>query len=200
MCRLQNCKLKTGKLIAAQIANPIILDPMSKMECNYLYDKDTNDRVNENMCFRITPLIAPVDHNNEKIDLLTAWKNRMKKITSYQKRMPDFELDTIIALGISMKCPKDALDDVAKWSENSIRWLTDTFDIAPDGKSNLLALSLHTCREDATKVALYATIIPIDENGEFISDYSEDSVWNEETLLSSYKEAIHFTDKEDAVA
>lgn len=69
----------------------------------------------------------------------------------------------VLALDVLLSFSRDADINVDEWEKRSVQWLKETFDVAPDGKSNLLhAVSHH---DETGNVHIHALVIPVDENG-----------------------------------
>lgn len=135
-----------------------------------------------------SPLLQPLGYEKEMIDYRKAWQIRMNRISAYLGEVPYFDESTPIVLDIKMKCPKGKVVDFEKWMEDSTKWLKDTFDISPDGKSNILSLVWYRYPDHSE---LRALVVPLNYWGEFEIDYSDRSYWGDSNLLSTYLKANH---------
>lgn len=53
--------------------------------------------------------------------------------------------------------------DVEQWKKKNVEWLKKTFDVTPDGKSNVISVVFHA--DEPGNVHCHAIVIPIDERG-----------------------------------
>ena len=67
------------------------------------------------------------------------------------------------ALEIVMSFSKGTQVELEKWKEQNVKWLKDTFNVAPDGKDNVISVTYHA--DEAGEVHCHAIVIPIDERG-----------------------------------
>lgn len=108
-------------------------------------------------------LVSLPKENGAEIGYAKAWEDRIKDLPYYQKH--DVRKNAVLGYEVMMAFSQDGNEniDIDTWKKNSIKWLHDTFDKAPDGKSNVLHAVLHM--DETAGPHIHAFIVPIDENG-----------------------------------
>ncbi|MDU3180498.1 MAG: MobV family relaxase [Lachnospiraceae bacterium] len=96
------------------------------------------------------------DDEGNKLDYVEAWKERMNDI-------PKFRSDAVRAIEVLMTFSREENIDIETWKEKNLEWLQKTFDVAPDGKSNILDVIYHA--DEPGNVHCHAIVVPIDERG-----------------------------------
>ena len=87
----------------------------------------------------------------ERIASLPYYKNH--KV--YKNAVPALEIVTTFT--------KNTPIDLEQWKKKNVEWLQDTFNVAGDGKDNVISVMYHA--DEAGEVHCHAIVIPIDERG-----------------------------------
>lgn len=106
-------------------------------------------------------LIALPKENGKELSYYEAFKDRMKDLPYYQNRK--WRSDAVLGFEVLLTYSRDDNVDVNKWKEQSAQWLKDTFNVAPDGKNNVLHTVFHA--DETGNVHCHAFVVPIDERG-----------------------------------
>lgn len=100
------------------------------------------------------------DHGNE-IDYTEAWKKRMEDLPHYQKF--GTRKNAVLAIEVVTTFSREDHIDLEKWKEENVKWLEKTYNVAPDGKSNVISMVYHA--DEPGNVHCHAIITPVDERG-----------------------------------
>lgn len=110
-------------------------------------------------------LVACTDEDGNEISYEKAVKNRIKG-----KKQPhgrNIRKDAVIAYDIVLEFG-DADDieseniDVEEWERRSVEWLKETFNVAGDGKDNVISV---VCHKDESSPHIHAVVTPVNEDG-----------------------------------
>ena len=83
---------------------------------------------------------------------------------------------------------KDAGINLEDWKRQNVEWLNKTFNVAPDGKSNVLSVVYHA--DEGGNVHCHALIVPIDPKGRLNASYFLDGSRKLSNLQTDYAKAM----------
>ena len=114
-------------------------------------------------------LVELPQKDGKQLTYFEAWQERIKE-QEYHKELGklkgkeyDVRKNGILGYEILFTIPKDRGIDVETWKKRSVQWLHDTFDVAKDGKSNVLHAVYHG--DEIGNHHIHAFVVPIDERG-----------------------------------
>lgn len=123
-----------------------------------------------------------------------AGKERVEGLDYYQNHK--IRKNAVLAFDVVLSYSNASGIDVNEWKENSVEWLKQTFDKAPDGKSNVLSAVLHmdeihdapsqTFENSHNSPHIHAVITPVDENGKLNASRWTDGARALAALQDSY--------------
>lgn len=96
-----------------------------------------------------------------KADYAAAWNERIDNLDYYKNHK--VYANAVKAMEIVMTFSREDNIDIDAWQKKNIAWLEKTFNVAGDGRSNIMDVTYHA--DEPGNVHLHAIIIPIDENG-----------------------------------
>lgn len=96
-----------------------------------------------------------------KADYATAWNERIDNLDYYRNHK--VYANAVKAMEIVMTFSREDNIDIDAWQKKNIAWLEKTFNVAGDGRSNIMDVTYHA--DEPGNVHLHAIVIPIDENG-----------------------------------
>lgn len=96
-----------------------------------------------------------------KTDYATAWNERIDNLDYYKNHK--VYANAVKAMEIVMTFSREDSIDIDAWQKKNISWLEKTFNVAGDGRSNIMDVTYHA--DEPGNVHLHAIVIPIDENG-----------------------------------
>ena len=96
-----------------------------------------------------------------KADYATAWNERIDNLDYYKNHK--VYANAVKAMEIVMTFSREDNIDIDAWQKKNIAWLEKTFNVAGDGRSNIMDVTYHA--DEPGNVHLHAIVIPIDENG-----------------------------------
>lgn len=101
--------------------------------------------------------------NGTSVDYSRAVQERMQDLPYYQNHK--IRKNGVLAYEVITTFSRDDASeiDLDKWKEENVKWLKETFDVAPDGKSNVISVVYHG--DEAGNVHCHAIVVPIDERG-----------------------------------
>lgn len=99
--------------------------------------------------------------NGKELNYYEAFQKRINELPYYKNH--NIRKNAVKAYEIIFTYTKDESVDVNKWKDKSVQWLKDTFNVAPDGKSNVLHVAFHA--DETGNVHCHAIVVPIDERG-----------------------------------
>lgn len=119
-------------------------------------DKSLMDQNHE-----VIPL--PSNENGEQMSYKQAWEQRIKELDYYKTH--SVRKNAVLAYEIVTTFSRGRINEVnvEDWKKQNAEWLKKTFDVAPDGKSNVLSMVYHG--DEAGNVHCHALVMPIDEQG-----------------------------------
>lgn len=89
------------------------------------------------------------------------FRERIESLPYYQTHK--VRKNAVHALEVVTTFTKDSLVDLNQWKEENVKWMKDTFNVAGDGKDNVISMVYHA--DEAGNVHCHALVIPIDERG-----------------------------------
>lgn len=101
------------------------------------------------------------DENGKRLDYNDAWEERMRDLPSYQQH--GIRKNAVLAIEVVTTFSREETINLEKWKEENVKWLEKTFNIAPDGKNNVLSVVYHA--DEPGNVHCHAIIVPVDEKG-----------------------------------
>ena len=96
-----------------------------------------------------------------KADYAAAWNERIDNLDYYKNHK--VYANAVKAMEIVMTFSREDNIDIDAWQKKNIAWLEKTFNVAGDGRSNIMDVTYHA--DEPGNVHLHAIVIPIDENG-----------------------------------
>lgn len=115
-----------------------------------------------------------------------AFKERLSSLPYYEDHK--LRKNGVLAYEIMLTFSREADLDIDEWKRESVQWLHDTFDVAPDGKSNVLHAIFHA--DETGNAHIHAIVTPVDENGRLNARRFTNGSRAMTKLQSSYAEAV----------
>lgn len=137
----------------------------------------------------------PVNENGE-LDYAEAVKKRIEELDYYKDHKVG--KNQVLAYEIVMTFSKDEGIDIDEWEKRSVQWLKDTFDVAPDGKSNVLHAICH--KDEPGNVHIHAIVTPIDDRGHLNAKYFTNGFQAMTNLQTSYAKSVEDLGLERGIA
>lgn len=132
---------------------------MSKYRHNYrLVDVENADPALKHLNEELIKL--PVK-NGQQLSPHDVFKERIESLPYYQDH--HIRSNAVHALEVVMTFSKDPFVDIEKWKQKNVEWIKNTFNVAGDGKDNVISMVFHG--DEAGNVHCHAIVIPIDERG-----------------------------------
>ena len=155
---------------------------------NHDYRVAKVDNANPDLITENDFLIPIQDENGESMTYKTGFQKRMKEVEAYQTKK--VRKDAVLGFDVLIEFgDKDDIDGISieDWETQTVKWLQDTFNVAGDGKDNVLSV---VCHKDESSPHIHAFVIPIDEENHlnakrFTGGYSAMS-----EMQSSYYEYV----------
>lgn len=94
--------------------------------------------------------------------------------------------DVVLEFGDSDDIEAEGLD-VEEWEKRSLEWLKETFNVAGDGKENVLSV---VCHKDESSPHIHAIITPVDERGHLCAKSFTDGSAALSHLQTTYAEKL----------
>ena len=158
-----------------------------KSKCNHNCRKVEIDNVISELSSMNDELIPlPKDKNGQEMDYNQAVKQRMKETEQFRDKKP--RNDAVKAFEVLLTFSQDEGINVEEWEKRSIEWLKNTFDIAPDGKSNVIHAVCH--KDEPGNIHIHAMVVPIDERGHLNARRWTNGSRAMSNLQTSYAEAV----------
>lgn len=131
------------------------------------------------------------DQNEELVKLnapgyAEAVKERIDSLEYHKKRKP--RSDAVKAYELVLTFSKDDAIDIEAWKEKTVEWLKDTFNIAPDGKDNVLHVMFHG--DEVGNAHCHAIVCPVDNKGHLNARYFTGGSRKMTELQTSYAKAV----------
>lgn len=131
----------------------------SKFKHNYRKEKVLNaDKKREEFN---EELVEEYDYKNEsELDYVQRFNKRINELEYYKDHK--IRSNGVLAYEIDMTYSPTAEVPLEDWKKENYQWLKDEFNVAPDGKNNVLSCVFHG---DENNPHIHAIVIPIDERG-----------------------------------
>lgn len=128
----------------------------------------------------------PVKDDGTEMRYDEAFRERIGSLPYYQDHR--VRGNQVLGYELLMTFSKDESVDVETWKKQSVEWLHKTFDVAGDGKSNVLGAIYHA--DESGNVHIHAFVVPIDERGHLNAKRFTDGSRRMSDLQSSYAETV----------
>ena len=104
-----------------------------------------------------------MDSNGTRLSYYKSFQKRIRELPYYQNH--SIRKNGVYGLSVVISFSREAAAaiNIKSWKEKSIGWLEKNFNVAPDGKSNIISAVYHA--DEPGNVHCHAIIIPIDERG-----------------------------------
>jgi hypothetical protein len=99
-----------------------------------------------------------------------------------------YRSNSVKAYEIIMNYPKDDRSDLDAWKKASVDWLKKTFNVAGDGKNNVLHAVLHN--DEAGMPHIHSIVVPVDERGKLCARSFTGGWKNMVDLQTSYARSL----------
>ena len=110
-------------------------------------------------------LLACVDEDGNEITYDSAVRKRISNINQAngkkQRKDAVKAFDIVLEFGDSDDIEAEGID-VDEWERRSLEWLKETFNVAGDGKDNVISV---VCHKDEASPHIHAIVTPVDERG-----------------------------------
>lgn len=103
--------------------------------------------------YRNEELLSYHDKDGNRINYNQAWEDRMQGIKTRK--------NSVLAIEVITTFSREVNINLEKWKEENVRWLERTFNVAGDGKSNVLSVVYHA--DEPGNVHCHAIVVPVDE-------------------------------------
>lgn len=103
--------------------------------------------------YRNEELLSYRDKDGNRINYNQAWEDRMQGIKTRK--------NSVLAIEVITTFSREENINLKKWKEENVRWLEKTFNVAGDGKSNVLSVVYHA--DEPGNVHCHAIVVPVDE-------------------------------------
>ena len=103
----------------------------------------------------------PVDQNGNELSYYDAFKKRINELPYYQDH--NIRKNAVRGYEVLLTFSKDESINVDEWKKLSVKWLKDTFNVAPDKRNNVLHVAFHA--DETGNYHCHAFVVPIDEKG-----------------------------------
>ena len=158
---------------------------VSKYNHNYRQVEVSNaspDLIDKNE--EVVPLPTHTDGSQMRYD--EAFRDRLRSLPYYQDHK--IRSNQVLGYEVLLTYSRDERVDVEKWKAQSVDWLHKTFDVAGDGKSNVLGAAFHA--DEAGNVHIHAFVVPVDERGHLNAKRFTNGSRALSSLQSSYADAV----------
>lgn len=133
---------------------------MSKYNHNYRQvDVDNADKELAYLNDEIIKL--PTDESGKQMNYVEAFNDRLSTIPYYQTH--SYRKNAVLAFEVVTTFSKDSPIDLEAWKQKNKEWLENTFNVAGDGRNNVISMVYHG--DEAGEVHCHAIVVPIDERG-----------------------------------
>lgn len=99
--------------------------------------------------------------NGEQLGYKEVFEQRIKETERFRNQK--IKSNAVLGYEVLMTFSREADIDVDEWKKQSMKWLHDYFDVAPDKKSNVLHAVCH--EDEVGNIHIHAFVVPIDEFG-----------------------------------
>lgn len=128
---------------------------------NHNYRKVDVSNADPNLYHKNESLITSVDKNGNTLNYVDTWKNRLDGLPYYENHK--IRSNAVLAIEVITTFSREDDIDIESWKRENVEWLNKTFNIAGDGKNNVVDIIYHA--DEPGNVHCHAIVIPIDEQG-----------------------------------
>lgn len=128
----------------------------------------------------------PVDQNGNELSYYDAFKKRINELPYYQDH--NIRKNAVRGYEVLLTFSKDESINVDEWKKLSVKWLKDTFNVAPDERNNVLHVAFHA--DETGNYHCHAFVVPIDEKGKLNACRFTDGSRALSDLQTSYSNAV----------
>lgn len=130
-------------------------------KCIHNFRKIEISNADPDLLYKNETLVNSTDEYGNELDYVDAWKERMRSLPSYQEH--GVRKNAVLAIEVVTTFSRESNINLEKWKEENVKWLEKTYNVAPDGKSNVLSVVYHA--DEPGNVHCHAIVVPVDENG-----------------------------------
>lgn len=127
---------------------------------NHNYRKVEVSNADPELYSRNQELLSLQGPDGRELDYNEAWKERVKDL-DWAERGP--RKNAVLAIEVITTFSREEHLDLEAWKQQNVEWLQKTFNVAPDGKNNVLSVMYHA--DEPGNVHCHAIVIPVDERG-----------------------------------
>lgn len=106
-------------------------------------------------------IIPLPERNGMQLSYADAIKERISSLDYYKTH--SYRKDAVLAYDMVLTFSKNDSIDIEEWKQKTKEWIEKEFNVAPDGRSNVLHLVFHG--DEVGNAHCHALVCPIDENG-----------------------------------
>lgn len=128
----------------------------------------------------------PKNADGQEVGYADAFQQRVSSLPYYQDR--SIKRNQVLGYEVMLTYSRDEKVDVEKWKSQSMDWLHKTFDVAPDGKSNVLHAVFHG--DETGNVHIHAFVVPVDERGHLNAKRFTGGTRTMQDLQTSYADSV----------
>lgn len=128
----------------------------------------------------------PKNADGQEVGYTDAFQQRVSSLPYYQDR--SIKRNQVLGYEVMLTYSRDEKVDVEKWKSQSMDWLHKTFDVAPDGKSNVLHAVFHG--DETGNVHIHAFVVPVDERGHLNAKRFTGGTRTMQDLQTSYADSV----------
>ena len=128
----------------------------------------------------------PKTADGQEMGYVDAFQQRMSSLPYYQDK--SIKKNQVLGYEVMLTYSRDEKVDVEKWKSQSMDWLHKTFDVAPDGKSNVLHAVFHG--DETGNVHIHAFVVPVDERGHLNAKRFTGGTRTMQDLQTSYADSV----------
>lgn len=132
----------------------------------------------------VVPILRKVD--GDIMSYYEAYQERIKELPYYQDHQVRSNAVPLISFVTEYSEDANGTFDNERWIQKNEEWFRKIFDVAPDGKSNIVSMVYHG--DEVGNNHCHVVIIPIDENGKLNASRFIDGNFAE--LYTDYAEAM----------
>lgn len=141
-------------------------------------------------------LVSLPQQSGKTLNYNEAFKERINSLPYYENHK--IRSNAVLGYEVLLTFTRDPSIDLNQWKNQSMKWLHDTFDVAPDGKSNVLHAELHM--DEVGNPHIHAFVVPIDERGRLNAKRFTNGSRVMSALQTSYADAVKSTGLKRGVA
>lgn len=134
-------------------------------------------------------LISLTKKSGKTLNYNEVFNERINSLEYYQNH--NIRSNAVLGYEVLLTFTRDSKVDLNQWKKQSVDWLHKTFDVAPDGKSNVLHAELHM--DEVGSPHIHAFVVPIDERGRLNAKRFTDGSRAMSALQSSYADSVKET-------